>query len=150
VHDWERIVVIWKRSASSPGSWARSGILKSMHSGYQARSWASIPSTFNHTDAGPVAAKNGDGAKVYSGWAKHPFFDTQETRWRDSVSQGCQREYRDDDWWYVPEPQDLVWAAKESPEAARLRAFNWGAATGVPWVVEDGICDKQDGGFVKC
>ena len=149
VHDWERIVVVWQRDRAT-ASWKRASILKSMHSGYQAKSWSSIQSTFNHDNPGENGGKDKDGAKIYSGWAKHPFFDTQETRWKDSISQGCQREFRNNEWWYMPEFEDMVWAAKESPEGMKLATFNWGEATGVPWVVEDGICGKGDGGYVKC
>jgi hypothetical protein len=149
VHDWERIVVIWKRNAST-GEWKRASILKSMHSGYQAKSWASIESTFTYDNIDEFKGKDKDGAKIYSGWGKHPFFDTKETGWRDSISQGCQREFRNGDWWYLPGEEDMVWAAKESPEGMRLAKFDWGSATGGPWVAEEGICGKGDGGFVKC
>ncbi|KAA8904864.1 hypothetical protein FN846DRAFT_779326 [Sphaerosporella brunnea] len=149
MHDWERIVVIWRRDGST-GEWTRSRLLKSMHSGYQSRAWGSIESTFDYSDPSEFRGKNKDGAKIYSGWAKHPFFDTKDTGWRDSISQGCQREYRDGTWWYLPSEQDMVWAAIESPEGSRMAALDWGSATGGPWRVEEDICDKSDGGFVPC
>jgi len=149
VHDWERVVVIWKRNATS-GAWTRTGLLKSMHSGYQEKNWKDVESTFTYNNTAEQRGKNKDGAKIYVGWAKHPNFDTKETDWRDSVSQGCQREYRTNDWWFLPGDSEMVWAAKESPEGKRMAGFNWGSATGGPWVAEDTICTKRDGGFTPC
>ncbi|KAF8250908.1 hypothetical protein K440DRAFT_616554 [Wilcoxina mikolae CBS 423.85] len=149
VHDWERVVVIWKRDATS-GNWIRSGLLKSMHSGYQAKNWKDVESTFTYDNTDEQRGKDKDGAKIYVGWAKHPNYDTRETRWRDSFSQGCQREYRSNDWWFLPSKDEMIWAARESPEGQKMASLDWGSATGGPWVAEDTICAKGDGGFHPC
>ncbi|CCX33375.1 hypothetical protein FPQ18DRAFT_287940 [Pyronema domesticum] len=149
MHDWERIVVSWKRNPQT-GEWRRDQLLKSMHSGYQAKAWNSVQSTFTYNNTNENNGKDKDGPKIYVGWAKHPNYDTKETGWRDSISQGCQREYRSDQWWYLPTEDDMIWAAKESPEGKRMATFDWGSATGGPWVVEDDICSKKDGGYIAC
>lgn len=141
--------MVWKRDPAS-GDWHRSELLKSMHSGYQAKPWDQVESTFAYTNPSEIRGKNKEGAKIYVGWSKHPNYDTKETHWRDSISQGCLREYRSDDWWYLPTEKDLVWAASESPYGKRLASFDWGSATGGPWAVEDSICTKKDGGFIEC
>jgi hypothetical protein len=149
VHDWERIVVVWGRNVTS-GDWARTQILESRHSGYRAKSWDSIESTFSYDHPDEVGGKNKDGAKIYVGWAKHAMFDTKGTGWRDNFSQGCNREYRDDTWSFLSTQDDMIWAAAESEEGKMMKGMDWGSATGGPWAVEEGICGKGDGGFIEC
>lgn len=44
----------------------------------------------------------------------------------------------------------MVLASKDSEMGAILSGFDWGSATGGPWVAEDGICGKDHGGFIEC
>jgi len=149
VHDWERLIVIWKRDGAT-SQWKRASLLKSMHSGYQKIAWNGIHSTFNLNNPNENGAKDKDYPKIYPGWAKHPNFDTIETGWRDSFSQGCQREYRKSDWWYFPGENDMVWSAVDSPEGKRMAVFDWGDATGSPWAADQKACSAANGGFIPC
>ncbi|KAI5782682.1 hypothetical protein EDC01DRAFT_664510, partial [Geopyxis carbonaria] len=148
-HDWERIIVVWTRDANT-GVWTRSRLLMSMHSGYTEKSWGSVQSTFDGDNTAENNAKDRDAPKIYAGWGKHPNFDNKETGWRDSISQGCQREYRTDNWAYWPGAEEMVWAANGSEEGERMKAFNWGSATGGPWVVEESVCTVEKGGYTAC
>jgi hypothetical protein len=149
VHDWERLIVIWKRDGTT-SQWKRASLLKSMHSGYQQIAWNGIHSTFNLDNPQEMGAKDKDYPKIYPGWAKHPNFDTIDTSWRDSFSQGCQREYRKGDWWYFPRESDMVWSAVNSPEGKRMAVFDWGDATGSPWAAGRTACSAANGGFIPC
>jgi hypothetical protein len=63
--------------------------------------WEKIPNTFDYDNIDEQGGKNKDGAKLYVGWAKHAMFNQPNTAWNDEPSQGCEREYRSRDWWYV-------------------------------------------------
>lgn len=91
------VVVIWRRNALT-NQWLRSRVLFSMHSGYTAADWDDVSHTFDFANINEANGKGKDGFRVYPGWAKHANFMDRETAWRDSVSQGCGREYRSDNY----------------------------------------------------
>lgn len=100
-YDWERIIVVWKRNTTD-NTWTRNKLLRSFHSGYKEQDWNDVQSTFNYDDINEIHGKNKDGPKIYVGWGKHAMFDDRNTGWNDCFSQGCNREFRSDDWWYLP------------------------------------------------
>lgn len=89
--------MVWKRDATT-GLWKRNQLFLSMHSGYDESAWENVENTFDEADVEESGGKDKDLVKIYPGWAKHPNFMKRETGWRDTVSQGCQREYRSNNW----------------------------------------------------
>ncbi|RPA72335.1 hypothetical protein BJ508DRAFT_419523 [Ascobolus immersus RN42] len=149
MHDWERIIVIWKKNMFS-GNWTRASLLKSYHSGYMEDSWARIQNTFNDDNEGEQNGKNKDHAKIYIGWGKHAMFSDRNTGFNDKISQGCQREFRSRDWWYNPKKVDLVLSGRNTTVGDKIASVNWGKADSSPPVVEDRVCSEKKGGFISC
>lgn len=168
MHDWERvcfnsislsisladpsipqIIVIWRRDINS-NTWTRTRLLKSYHTGYMADDWASVQNTFDEGNADEQDGKNKNHPKIYVGWAKHAMFAQRNTGFNDQFSQGCGREYRSDDWFYMPQFDTLVPGGNGTPEGNRMRVFNWGSADSGPFAVEDKICGAQAGGYTAC
>ncbi|KAG0638526.1 hypothetical protein HOY80DRAFT_967119 [Tuber brumale] len=147
MHDWERIIVIWRRES---GQWYRKELLKSFHTGYMHDNWDKVQNTFDYSNPDEQAGKNKEGAKIYVGWGKHAMFAQRNTGWNDEASQGCGREFRSADWWYLPTRSDLINTAPGSSEANTLSALNWGSADSQPWVVANRVCDAKEGGFTAC
>lgn len=77
-------------------------------------------------------------------------FDVPNTAWRDSVSQGCAREYRGEHWWYIPEKSDLVCAGSGCEIGRVIAGLAWGSASSFPSAVEDGVCMVGEGGNAAC
>ena len=77
MHDWERIVVAWRREN---GEWRRNSLRMTYHAGYVYLPWNEIQNAFDYSDIGEQAGKDKDAAKVYAGWSKHANFDTRNTR----------------------------------------------------------------------
>lgn len=126
-----------------------------MHSGYDLEPWASIQNTITHSTPAEQGGRDKDGAKIYVGWGKHAMFSTRNTGWNDPASQGCQREFRGRDWWFLPtreggEAGGLVWAGKGGEVGGRIAAVGWGGATSDPVRVEEGVCAVGEGGYVAC
>ena len=149
IYIWWKIIVIWRRD--SDNMWRRKELLKSFHSGYTHDDWATIQNTINYNNLEEQAGKDKDGAKIYVGWGKHAMFSTRNTGWNDPFSQGCSREFRSNDWRYLPTGRgDLVFAGTTSDLGRKIQSVNWGSATSNPTVVEQGVCDAQNGGFTAC
>lgn len=80
--DWERVLVIWKKS--DDGLWRPAEIKLSQHSGYQTLEWDQIQNTFSDDTAGeklggPNGQKNLNHAKVYVAWSKHDHHNDRNT-----------------------------------------------------------------------
>ncbi|KAI5785845.1 hypothetical protein EDC01DRAFT_190119 [Geopyxis carbonaria] len=146
-HDWERIIVIWKRVN---GVWTRKQLLKGFHSGYMEDNWATVQNTFNYDNTGENGGRNKDGAKIYVGWGKHAMFDDRNTGWNDAPSQGCSREFRSRDWWYLPDGEHLVAAGAGTEEGERIKSFDWGKADTSPPRAQEKVCAAKKGGFTAC
>ena len=112
--------------------------------------WDGIQNTFNEDNAAEQDGKNKDHPKIYVGWGKHAIFSTRNTGWNDVTSQGCGREFRSGDWFYIPKKEDLLPSGKGSTEGEKLRAFDWGSANNGPLVVEEKVCTLQNGGYIPC
>lgn len=147
MHDWERIIVIWRRTG---GQWTRRELLKSFHSGYMHDNWKDVQNTFNDDNWNEQDGKDKDHAKIYVGWGKHAMFSTRNTGWNDAVSQGCGREFRSRDWWYSPTRDYLIPSGADSDMGQELSNFNWGSADSIPFIVEERVCKERVGGFTAC
>jgi hypothetical protein len=147
VHDWERVIVIWRREN---GQWTRKELLKSYHSGYMHDNWDGVQNTINYDNVDEQGGDNKDGAKIYVGWGKHATFAQRNTGWNDEASQGCGREFRSRDWWYIPERETLVAGGKGSTEGDNMAKFSWGKADSGPWVVQEKVCSLKKGGYTAC
>lgn len=77
-------------------------------------------------------------------------FDAPNTAWRDKVSQGCGREFRAGDWWYIPEKSDLVCAGSGCEVGRVIAGLDWGSASSFPSLVEEGVCQVGQGGNMAC
>ena len=64
MHDWERIVVAWRREN---GEWRRNSLHMSYHAGYIYLPWNEIQNTFDYSDIGEQAGKDKDAAKTLDG-----------------------------------------------------------------------------------
>ncbi|KAI5789698.1 hypothetical protein DFH27DRAFT_614318 [Peziza echinospora] len=149
MHDWERIIVTWKRNPATK-FWTRTNLLKSAHSGYMEDSWGGIQNTFDEALTSEQNGKDKDHPKIYVGWGKHAMFSQRNTAFNDRISQGCGREFRSDDWWYMPKRVDMVPAGNGTVEGDRMKSKNWGSANSGPWVVELKVCGEKEGGYIKC
>ena len=112
--------------------------------------WASIQNTFDEPDSTVQNAKDRDHPKIYIGWGKHAMFSTRNTGYNDPLSQGCTREFRSNDWWYLPKVDDLIHAGVNSTAGAEIASFNWGSADSTPPIVESKICMAKEGGYTSC
>ena len=132
--------------------WTRDRVLFGYHSGYMETAWKDLPNTFafGDKDGGKDGRRGLDGVKVFSGWAKHPTFKERQTGWRDTVSQGCSREYRSHDWWFMPGREELLPSGKGTVWGDRIAGFDWGSATGWPGKIEENVCGIVEGGYVAC
>lgn len=143
------IIVIWRRDPDN--LWRRKVLLKSFHSGYTRDEWNEVQNTINYDNLDEQAGKDKDGAKIYVGWGKHAMFTTRNTNWNDRGSQGCAREFRSNDWRYLPGGKDtLLFAGGQSELGKKIATFSWGSATSNPTVVEQKACAAQEGGFTAC
>lgn len=71
-------------------------------------------------------------------------FTSPNTAWTDCFNQGCAREFRTNDWTYLPRETDLVYAGAGSEVGEKLRHWRWGMADSHPTRVERRVC-QQDG-----
>lgn len=89
-------MVVWRKTDSN--EWVRKELYASMHSGYTRTDWDKVDNTFYEGEEGVMGKNGADLVGIFPGWAKHPMFLKKETGWRDTISQGCDREYRSDNW----------------------------------------------------
>ncbi|RPA79350.1 hypothetical protein BJ508DRAFT_308453 [Ascobolus immersus RN42] len=140
-YDWERIIVIWRQTLS--GDWIRDKLLTSFHNDYHEYSWPEVE-TFSHDDPNRTSGLNLEGPKIYVGWGKHAMFKDRKTTWNDCFSQGCAREYRSSDWWFLPGKKELVYAGVGSGAGDAMEGMEWGKADSYPTAVERKVC-RADG-----
>ncbi|KAF8453726.1 hypothetical protein BDZ91DRAFT_786666 [Kalaharituber pfeilii] len=125
-HDWESvnripIIVTWRHNSASNGTWTRSHLLKSFHGGYMDDDWAAVQNTFDESNPNEQHGKNKDHPKIYVGWAKHVMFAQRNAAFNYRVSQGCGREFRSHNWWYMHEKADLVPGGNGTPEGGKMK-----------------------------
>lgn len=113
-------------------------------------SWGSIQNTFFDDDSTVQSAKNRNHPKIYAGWGKHAMFSTRNTGFNDPFSQGCTREFRSNDWWYLPKAEDLIHTGVNSTAGAEISKFKWGSADSTPPIVEGKVCAAKEGGYTAC
>ncbi|KFY40815.1 hypothetical protein V494_03313 [Pseudogymnoascus sp. VKM F-4513 (FW-928)] len=132
-HDWERVIVIHTRDASS--TWMPTRALYSAHSGYHSYDWNDIQNTLTTEDAeaGKGPEPNGlqglDHPKAYVSWSKHAHFHDRNTGWNDAISQSTDNAFRGQDWWKFVEKRDLIQSDIETAAGKALDAADWGSAT---------------------
>lgn len=147
MHDWERVIVVWRRENNE---WTRKSLLLSYHSGYEEIAWDKVQNTFNYDDTTKQGAKNLDGAKIYVGASKHANFDSRNTGWNDPGSQGCKREFRSRDWYYMADSEHMVAAGAGTEAGNAIESQNWGSADGFPSATQRDVCNKKNGGYITC
>lgn len=98
---------------------------------YTQHNWDAVPHTVNYGSSGASDGRNNDNALVFVGWAKHALFSEALTAWQDNPSQGCGREFRAADWWYVaftpptyPSTSLRLMIAQVYPGARRSRLWD--------------------------
>lgn len=112
--------------------------------------WDQIQNTFDEGHADEQDGRDKDHPKIYVGWAKHAMFSQKNTGFNDRLSQGCGREYRSDDWYYMPHKETLIPGGNGTPEGEKMKKVDWGSANSGPWAVEGGICGAKKGGYTAC
>ncbi|KAM3440218.1 hypothetical protein MY4824_002207 [Beauveria thailandica] len=142
-YDWERVIVIWKKS--DDGLWRPAEIKLSQHSGYQTLEWDQIQNTFSDDTAGeklggPNGQRNLNHAKVYVAWAKHDHHNERNTGFNDPLSQLTNNAFRSQDWWYLPQRDDYIRADGGTEIGRLIKGMNWGDASSNPASVHDGLC----------
>ncbi|ATY63275.1 hypothetical protein CCM_07590 [Cordyceps militaris CM01] len=142
-YDWERVLVIWKKS--DDGLWRPAEIKLSQHSGYQTLEWDQIQNTFSDDTAGeklggPNGQKNLNHAKVYVAWSKHDHHNDRNTGFNDALSQLTNNAFRSQDWWYLPQRGDYIRADGGTEIGRLMRGMDWGDASSNPALVHDSLC----------
>ena len=112
--------------------------------------WDGVQNTFDESNPDEQDGRDKDHPKIYVGWAKHAMFSQRNTGWNDKISQGCGREFRSGDWFYMPQKETLIPGGNGTPEGEKMKLADWGSAASGPWAVEGGICGAQKGGYITC
>jgi hypothetical protein len=70
-HDWERVIVVFKKDGSGQDWWNRSNLFLGQHSGYNKLGWNSVTAHDDPYSSDPKRGNEGAHPRVFSGLYHH-------------------------------------------------------------------------------